>query len=1115
MSSRRRRARRRQGGGALRQHRGGLRSAAAVDAAGATSRAPARPSRSPSPSRDRGAGRARRVVERIGQCEVGGAPLLARVHVEQRRREQRVREPARSRTHDDDAGRAQLVEARAPSMPASNLPERRRARGRVARAVSREALEAACGARQRGSPGRRAPDRRPRRARARSTGSPPDSRASRSSWVGLSARPVRSKTRCARCAFSSPSSSIRSTSVPVPLGESRQLELEPDAHGRDEPDPRAVEPPECERQRPQARRVHPLQVVDGDHERGRAGQAAKHAEHAERDRRQGRRSPSPARPAERVLQRGALGFRQLPELVVVDALRAGRSGPRTRARTLPRTAARWRTSQPRPEASSIDRLPDRRLADPGLADEQQPARSARRPRRGSRSPRRSRVLDRQRRRSSSPHPRRAHHSMGGCRLGRTPLEEQTFRFPPSREVSARRTIRPCTQRPSCTTSTEPAAHPDGGDRRPRARARGDRRARSTARLPRLLEIEGEAGIGKTTLWEEAVRLARDAGALVLACRPAEVESPVAYGALACLLEPLLADRRGRRAGAAPARARGSAPPPRRAQLRASTRPPSRSGRSRRSARQPSDSHVVLAVDDVQWLDASSRIVLTYALRNLGAGRSRRPCRATRTRWQASARSLSPAASSRDRGRPPSCGRSASELSTGSSTGCSERRSRGRGSFASTRSAAAIRSTRSSSPGSSAVADANGIALEVPDSLADVVRARLAPLSRRGEEAARRRRGGGRRAAGAARCDWRRESALDEAIDHGILRARPTVACGSPTRCSARRSPPTRARSSGAASTGSSRISRRRPRSVPGTSRSQEAARTRASPPSSSAPPSRRAARGARGAGAALYEQAALSRRPTDAEARDARLLAAARAHFQAGEPDGARALLEPVAAGEPPGFAFEAHVPSRDAPRRDRRRRRVVPQRSGQRSAPTTPASAPRPIAASRSRSRTSVTSSTRCMHADAAVAAAEPLGDPVQARVRAWRCRRSFAGSPGTPRGGSRSRAGSTLEAAVELPSLDACPSAVDADLRRIGFELARRRVLRTKGCSDGRPSGATFRPRPGAATGSRRWRSSAGRWDRAHAHAEELSATSPSRRHSYGCRRCGRAPTSQLLAR
>src|SRR6266540_2154335 len=33
--------------------------------------------------------------------------------------------------------------------------------------------------------------------------------------------------------------------------------------------------------------------------------------------------------------------------------------------------------------------------------------------------------------------------------------------------------------------------------------------------PALLEIEGEAGIGKTTLWEEATRAAREAGAQVL------------------------------------------------------------------------------------------------------------------------------------------------------------------------------------------------------------------------------------------------------------------------------------------------------------------------------------------------------------------------------------------------------------------------------------------------------------------------------------------------------------------------------------------------------------------------------------------------------------------------
>jgi hypothetical protein len=53
--------------------------------------------------------------------------------------------------------------------------------------------------------------------------------------------------------------------------------------------------------------------------------------------------------------------------------------------------------------------------------------------------------------------------------------------------------------------------------------------------PALLEIEGEAGIGKTTLWEAAAAAARDAGATVLTCRPVEVETVVSYGALATLL----------------------------------------------------------------------------------------------------------------------------------------------------------------------------------------------------------------------------------------------------------------------------------------------------------------------------------------------------------------------------------------------------------------------------------------------------------------------------------------------------------------------------------------------------------------------------------------------------
>jgi predicted ATPase len=136
--------------------------------------------------------------------------------------------------------------------------------------------------------------------------------------------------------------------------------------------------------------------------------------------------------------------------------------------------------------------------------------------------------------------------------------------------------------------------------------------------PALLEIAGEAGIGKTTLWKEAVRSARAAGALALVCQPVEIETAVSYGALASLLEPVLAI------------AGDEVPPPRLRALEGALRLRDISGsRLDETAvalgalsvlravarRQPA----VLAVEDVQWLDASSRVVLSYALRNLQPG----------------------------------------------------------------------------------------------------------------------------------------------------------------------------------------------------------------------------------------------------------------------------------------------------------------------------------------------------------------------------------------------------------------------------------------------------------------------------------------------------------------
>jgi predicted ATPase len=54
--------------------------------------------------------------------------------------------------------------------------------------------------------------------------------------------------------------------------------------------------------------------------------------------------------------------------------------------------------------------------------------------------------------------------------------------------------------------------------------------------PAAVVIEGEAGIGKTTLWSAAIDAAAEAGFQVLAARPAQAESVLAYSALADMLD---------------------------------------------------------------------------------------------------------------------------------------------------------------------------------------------------------------------------------------------------------------------------------------------------------------------------------------------------------------------------------------------------------------------------------------------------------------------------------------------------------------------------------------------------------------------------------------------------
>ena len=135
---------------------------------------------------------------------------------------------------------------------------------------------------------------------------------------------------------------------------------------------------------------------------------------------------------------------------------------------------------------------------------------------------------------------------------------------------------------------------------------------------RALVIEGEAGAGKTALWEAALGFAQGAGALALTARPAEAEASFAHAALGDLL------------GAHTEALRGLPRPQRRALEVAllladedGERPDQQAvalaalGVFRAIAR---DAPLVVAVDDVQWLDPPSAAVLGFAARRLGEGR---------------------------------------------------------------------------------------------------------------------------------------------------------------------------------------------------------------------------------------------------------------------------------------------------------------------------------------------------------------------------------------------------------------------------------------------------------------------------------------------------------------
>jgi DNA-binding CsgD family transcriptional regulator len=127
-------------------------------------------------------------------------------------------------------------------------------------------------------------------------------------------------------------------------------------------------------------------------------------------------------------------------------------------------------------------------------------------------------------------------------------------------------------------------------------------------------LEGEAGIGKSTLWRAGVERARELGLRILSSRPAEAERALAHVGLGDLFEgaledvlPVLSAPRRRALEVALLVEEGGA-----------VADPRTLGVAVRSALEllAAEAPIVVAIDDVQWLDPSSTSALAFALRRL-------------------------------------------------------------------------------------------------------------------------------------------------------------------------------------------------------------------------------------------------------------------------------------------------------------------------------------------------------------------------------------------------------------------------------------------------------------------------------------------------------------------
>jgi DNA-binding CsgD family transcriptional regulator len=129
-----------------------------------------------------------------------------------------------------------------------------------------------------------------------------------------------------------------------------------------------------------------------------------------------------------------------------------------------------------------------------------------------------------------------------------------------------------------------------------------------------LVLEGEAGIGKSTLWLAGEEAARERGLRVLSSRPAEAERGLAFAGLGDLFESVLDDVR---AALAPPRRRALELALLLAEAPDEAVDPRALGVAVRNVLEllSEETPVVVAVDDVQWLDPSTVRVLSFARRS--------------------------------------------------------------------------------------------------------------------------------------------------------------------------------------------------------------------------------------------------------------------------------------------------------------------------------------------------------------------------------------------------------------------------------------------------------------------------------------------------------------------